>query len=342
MIVESEFRPPWWLRNAHLQTILPNVLRPLPNLRLRRERLELPDGDFVDIDWTGPEQGPIVVLLHGLEGSVRSRYAAGLMHQLASAGLRGALLYFRGCSGEPNRLDRWYHSGATADLDYFINRLAEREPTTPLAAVGYSLGGNALLKWLGEQGDNAPVATGVAVSVPFDLGRASSSINSGFSHLYEWQLVRHMKRSVYRKFAGRQPDTPINLDLTGVNSFREFDNHVTAPLHGFSDADDYYRRCSSRHFLRRIQRPTLIIHSIDDPFMSPETVPAPDELSTMVRLELSQHGGHVGFLAGRPPFKAEFWLETRIMKHLRSALALSPDTPDTMTEHLGGEQPDSG
>lgn len=327
MITTSRFSPAWWLRNRHLQTIVPNTFRGLPHQSIRRERVELPDGDFVDADWTTRTEGPIVVLLHGLEGSRESRYAAWMMKHLDDAGYRAVLLHFRGCSGEPNRTAGSYHSGHTADFDFFLRLLHEREPNARVAAIGYSLGGNALLKWLGQNGDNdagkntrkRQLETGVAVSVPFRLEYCSAAINRGFARIYQAHLMRRMLRNARRKLAviraaGHDPA------LGSLRSFRDFDEALTAPLHGFENASDYYARASSAQFLRHITTPTLVIHASDDPFMTPDTVPREEELSKAVTLELSEHGGHVGFVGGRWPWKPEYWLEQRILAHLREFL----------------------
>ncbi|MGH8399843.1 MAG: hydrolase [Gammaproteobacteria bacterium] len=272
MIVKSEFQPNRFLKNRHLQTLIPNVLFRRARPVLRRERLEMPDGDFVDVDWTRRTTGPIVIVLHGLEGSIRSRYAAAIMQRIDELGYRGALIHFRGCSGEPNRLPIGYHSGFTQDLEYFSGLLKQQEPDTPLAAIGYSLGGNALLKWLGESPNANRLVTGVAVSVPFDLADASRVIELGMSQLYKWELLGRMRRSSLQKFANIKAPYPLP-DIRRIRTFREFDDQLTAPLHGYKDADDYYRSCSSRFFLKNIKVPTLILHSADDPFMSPASLP---------------------------------------------------------------------
>ena len=318
MIVKSEFESKGLWRNRHVQTIVPNLFFPVPELALRRERLELPDGDFMDVEWTTGTSGPIVILLHGLEGSIRSRYACNLMKALHEAGFRGAMPYFRGCSGEPNRLPIGYHSGFTQDLEYFSGLLKQREPGTPLAAVGYSLGGNVLLKWLGESPNTARLTTGVAVSVPFDLAVCSDAIEKGFSRVYMWELLARMRRNAKRKFSRIQ--APVTLpDIDALRTFRQFDETMTAPLHGYRDAEDYYTRASSKPFLKRIQVPTLVLHSADDPFMTPAVLPREDELSPAVRFELSQRGGHVGFMNGSM-LRPRRWLEGRILRHLQAHL----------------------
>lgn len=318
-IIVSDFKPSWLLRNRHLQTIFPNVIYPGPRPPLRRERLELPDGDFIDVDWTVDGDGPIVIVLHGLEGSIKSHYAARIMRRIHQLGWRGALPHFRGCSGEPNRLPIHYHSGFTQDLEYFTALLNHREPHTPVAAVGYSLGGNVLLKWLGESPNGERLRTAVAVSVPFDLTDASNTVEQGMSRIYKWNLLGRMRQSSIRKF--RQIKAPFPLpDIRKLRSFRDFDNALTAPLHGFRDADDYYSTCSSRLYLKNIRVPTLILHSSDDPLMTPASVPRQDELAPAVTLELSHKGGHVGFVNGSL-LQPKMWLTERIGRHLLETLA---------------------
>lgn len=328
MIRLSRFQPAWWLKNRHLQTIVPNVFRPHPDFRVRRERIELPDGDFVDADWVGErDSGPVVVLLHGLEGSIRSRYAGWMLQRLDVAGYRPVLLNFRSCSGEPNRKPNSYHSGHTADFDHFFKLLRQREPGVRLAAIGYSLGGNALLKWLGEQGDKALLETAVAASVPFRLDQCAEAVNEGLSKLYQFHLMRRMlrtaraKRDILRE-AGFEPE------LDKLKTFREFDDALTAPLHGYADADDYYRRCSSIGFLKQVRRPTLVLHALDDPFMRRDTAPTAADISDSVEVEISEHGGHVGFVGGRWPWKPEYFLEERILEHLAEHFPLAGENRD--------------
>ncbi len=319
-VAPAAFTPAWWCRGAHAQTLWPYLLRTRPRPPFTRERFELDDGDFIDVDWSGAGGGPIVIVLHGLEGGSRSHYVRGLSAALCARGLRTAVMHFRGCSGVPNRLARSYHSGETGDLGWLVDTLRRREPRTVLAAVGYSLGGNVLLKWLGEGGRG--LARAVAVSVPFELARAAARLERGFSRVYQWRLVSAMRTATRLKF--QTLDSPIDLGgLEHLRTFREFDDRITAPLHGFRDAEDYYARCSSRRFLRGIATPTLILHASDDPFMTPAAVPTADELSAAVRLELSHTGGHVGFVGGHWPWRPHYWLERRIATDL-AALAPAP------------------
>lgn len=312
------FDAPPWCRNPHLQTLLPR-LRVGPALPLRRERLELPDGDFVDLDWAPRAHGPIVIVLHGLEGSSRSPYMRGILHALDRQGFRAVAMHFRGCSGIPNRLPRSYHSGETRDFDHVVRTLQQREPETRLAAVGYSLGGNVLLKWLGEEGANAPVQSAVAVSVPFVLSQAADRLDRGVSRLYQWKLLLSLRQSLRRKFAQAAPPFPLR-ELGKLRSFWTFDDQITAPLHGFRGAVDYYNSSSSRQFLQRITVPTLIIHAKDDPFLPAEAIPTPEEFSPSTRFELYAHGGHVGFIAGPSPWRPVYWLEHRIPEFLAQHL----------------------
>ncbi|MDX1497631.1 MAG: hydrolase [Salinisphaeraceae bacterium] len=325
MIVESRFKPAAWLKNPHAQTLWAALARRQPQLPLRRERIELPDGDFVDIDWRIEDDrnrhGPIVVILHGLTGSIESKYARGLMNALADHGCRSLVMNFRGQSGEPNRLPRAYHSGDTGDVNYLMSLLREREPHTQLAIVGYSLGGNVTLKWLGEQGHAAPVVTGVAVSTPFDLSICAKAIRQGWSRNYQNKLLREMHSTLRHKLDG-QADANFEIpDLAELTDFFSYDDAITAPLHGFRDVEHYYTEASSIGYLRDIRVPTLALHALDDPFMSPEVVPREDQLSDTVTIELSEHGGHVGFIAANRIASPVYWLEQRIPEHLAQAFS---------------------
>lgn len=315
---DHEFKPAWWLMNPHLQTIWPAVWRPeVKNLLLERERIELPDGDFIDIDWLDKRKsGPLVLILHGFEGSIESHYAKGMLASIGHAGWRGAFIHFRGCSGIPNRLPRGYHSGETNDIDYIVKVLRAREKGVVLAGVGYSLGGNVLLKWLGETGKANPLKAAIAISVPFELHKAADKIGSGFSRFYEWYLIKCACDRLLSKFQ----KTPAPIDpvlLSKIADIRDFDNKYTVPVHGFQSVDEYYTMCSSRRFLKSIEVPTLLIQSKDDPFMTAEVIPSEEELSDKVQLEVTERGGHVGFVSGRYPWRPEFWLEERVPKFLR-------------------------
>ena len=336
-VAPAEFRPAWWLPGPHLQTVWPALTRRARRVSLVRERLELPDGDFIDIDWAG-ESGPIVVILHGLQGSSRSPNVQGLLRALGRRRWRGAVMHFRGCSGEPNRLSRTYHSGETGDIGYVVRRLCERHPSTPVAAVGYSLGGNALLKWLAERGTGAELAAAVAVSVPFRLDCAAERLECGVSRVYKRHFIADLRRTILEKFRHR----PGPLDLDAVRrawTFRGFDNRVTAPLHGFRDAEHYYEAASCRQYLVEVACPTLIVHALDDPFMTRDVVPSREELSPSIRLELSATGGHVGFVEGDLPWSARYWLEERIPRFLAAGLETAGRKPPYRRGPSPGDAP---
>ena len=338
MILTSTFRPAWWLPGPHLQTLWP-VLDPLrPRPRLIRERLELPDGDFLELDWLPKGDGPLVMVIHGLEGSSRSGYARGLLAAVARRGWRAVVMHFRGTGGEPNRLARSYSAGESRDIAWVVETLRRRFPAVPLCCVGYSLGGNALLKWLGEAASRAPVTAAVAVSVPMLLEASARRMQQGCSRLYQFYLLRALRRSYRRKFH-RRPDAPVPLEqVERLRDFYAFDDRITAPLHGYRGVDDYYRRASCRGSLRNIAVPTLILHALDDPFMTPEVVPEQGELSPAVTLELSRRGGHVGFVGGRVPGRGQYWLEQRIPAFLKKMLhdrfPQQPDPRDRITTRI--------
>ncbi len=322
-LTSSDYRAPWWLRSAHLQTMFATLFRRNPSLRLRRERIELDDGDFLDLDWTPRAHGPVVLVLHGLEGSSNSPYAWGMLEIAHAHGWRGVVMHFRGCSGEPNRLPRSYHSGDTRDLAKVVSHLRAGTHVPVLAAVGYSMGGNVLLKWLGERGAGAPLAAAVAVSVPYTLSLTADRLTQGLSRIYQRRLIGDLRTKLHRKFSDCA--SPIDLERAhSSRNFWEFDDRVTAPLHGFEDVHDYYSRSSSRQYLGNIKIPTLMLHAEDDPFTTPEVLPSRDELSPSIVLEVSARGGHVGFIHGSLPWRPRYWLEERIPlfleKHLEKHL----------------------
>lgn len=316
MIINSTFKPAWYLSNAHVQTMYSTLARRSKAAIDYYERLELPDGDFIDLAWATnglKADSPLIVLLHGLGGSVDSAYVAGLFHSFNHAGYRGVLMQFRGSSGVPNRLPRAYHSGETGDLTYLLECLHQREPSTKKAVVGVSLGGNVLLKWLGETGYQSLIHAAVAVSVPFQLNLAVERINKGFSRVYQAYLLKKLYTLFLKKLAVVNTQLPITKqDLLSIKTMREFDERITAPLHGFKNAEAYYREASSKQYLSGIATPTLIIHALDDPFMFPEVIPERKHLSTDILFELSQQGGHVGFITGNNTH----WLEQRIPSFL--------------------------
>ncbi|MFV3404264.1 MULTISPECIES: hydrolase [Pseudomonas] len=325
----ATFRPAIGLSNPHLQTLWGPLWRKLPALERTRERLWLGDGDFIDLDWHGPHQpdAPLVVVLHGLTGSSNSPYVKGLQQALHSQGWASVAVNWRGCSGEPNRLARSYHSGASDDLAEILTHLRAQRPLAPLYAVGYSLGGNVLLKYLGESGSASQLQAAVAVSVPFRLDQCADRIGQGFSKVYQAHFMREMLTYVQVKQrhlrAQGQHERLAELERLGplrnLRTFWDFDGKVTAPLNGFSDAHDYYRRASSRYYLGENRTPTLIIQSSDDPFVFDHSLPTADELAPQTQFELHRRGGHVGFVEGslRNP---GYYLERRIPQWLVQGL----------------------
>lgn len=319
MITASKFIPAWWLRGPHLQTIWGSMLRTHPPVKTRRERLELPDNDFLDLEWLdvlfNDPTRPIVLILHGLGGNIESHYAKAIMHALDDCGWYTVFMHYRGCSGDPNRQLFCYHSGYTDDVEYVTSIIRARYPHNPIAAVGYSLGGSILLNWLGKTGSKNPLTTAVAISVPFELGKAANRMLNGVSRLYQWHILRNLRHNISHKL--EHLESPVDLEkLDQFKTFWEFDTYVTAPLHGFKNADDYYKQASCRGILKNIAKPTLIIHSEDDPFMPTDVIPNTNELTVETVLELSKTGGHVGFITGNIPGSAEYWLEGRIIEHL--------------------------
>lgn len=317
------FRPARWLPGAHLQTVLGKFLRPRPDPGLRRERLTTPDGDFLDLDLApdpGPE-APVVLVLHGLEGSSRRAYMRVALHELARRGMLAVAMNFRACSGEPNRLPRFYHSGETGDLGWVVERLRERFPHRPLGAMGFSLGGNVLLKYLGEGRDRAPVDAAAAVSVPFDLLEGSRAIEAGaMGRVYTYYFLRSLREKVDRKTPLLEP----LLDLERVRrarTLREYDEVATAPLHGFAGAEAYYRASSSGQFLDGIRVPTLLLQAHDDPFLPGEVLPRKIvEANPFLLPSFTETGGHVGFVEGDVPWRPAFWAESEAARYLRNLL----------------------
>jgi predicted alpha/beta-fold hydrolase len=308
------YRPSRWLPHAHLQTIYASLAARAPQVEYRRERWDTPDGDFVDVDFVdGPRDAPSVHLFHGLEGSSRSHYARALMHAVRARGWRGSVLNFRGCSGEPNRLPRAYHSGDSEEVDWVVRRLRERLGEHRLFAAGASLGGNALLKWLGERGEDvrALVTRAAAVSAPMDLMAGGDALGHGFAMVYTRHFLVSLKRKSNHAIA-RFPKLFDNDKVQRSRTLRDFDNAFTAPVHGFAGTDDYWTRASSKPWLSAIRVPTLVVNARDDPFMPEAALPTEREVSDAVRLEFPAKGGHVGFVSG--PFPGDIgWLPRRLL-----------------------------
>ncbi len=308
---------PAWLPGGDVQTIYTSLFIRVPQVDYRRERLELADGDFLDFDWTDGTPGkPVAVLFHGLEGNSGSFYARDLMHSLKARGWHGVVAHFRGCSGEDNRLPRAYFAGDSADIDTMLRHVKSRHPDAPLYAVGVSLGGNALLKWLGENGTAASslVDRAVAVSAPVDLTAAGHTLDEGFNRsVYTARFLATLKAKALRK-AEKFPGLLDADAIAASTTFREFDTLVTAKLHGYLDADDYWLRVSSKPLLKTIAVPTLVINARNDPFLPAGALPGAADVAPAVLLEQPETGGHVAFPSGPFPGNAD-WLPTRILHH---------------------------
>ena len=314
-IVESDFRPPWWAKNRHVQTIFPRFIQKRAKLVYRKEKLPLPDGDFVNLIWAGDVQksSGLIAMFHGLEGSIRSHYTNDMAANFVKQGYAVVLMHFRGCGGEQNTTPRAYHSGETEDAWYFLNWLEQKFPDTRKVAMGFSLGANMLLKLLSEQPKQRIIKAAMAVSTPFNLALCANSITQGFSKVYQAYLLKSMVNNLLIKMRNMDYGKLLKVtefQIKQFKSFREFDEHITAPLHGFEGADDYYQKCSAQNFLKAIATPTLVVHAKDDPFMHSSIVPDVKTLSPKVCLELSEKGGHVGFMQGTP-WRPEIWIQQR-------------------------------
>jgi uncharacterized protein len=321
------YSPAWWLPGAHAQTLWGKLFRRQSVQPTVIERWDTPDGDFLDIHRlraSSPSPSARLVVLHGLEGTIRSHYAQALLNEAHSRGWAADMLIFRSCGNELNRTRRFYHSGETTDLAFVVGRLLNEFPEQPLVLAGVSLGGNVLLKYLGERGSELPpqVRAAAAVSVPFDLGRSSRYIDRGFSRTYQRHFVRSLRRKTIGKLK-RFPDLVPLERLASIRTMYDFDNIMTAPLHGFRDADDYYARSSSLGWIGRICIPTLLLSAVDDPFLPPavlDEVRAEAKQNPALELDFPRHGGHAGFISGRNPFRPRYYAERRICDFLANHL----------------------
>lgn len=318
------YRPPRWLAGGHLQTIWPAMVAPGPMPAWRRERWETPDGDFIDLDHVVPgisdpapaTDAPLVALFHGLEGSSSSHYSRKLMAAIAARGWRGVVVHWRGCSGEPNRLARAYHSGDSAELDWIIRRLR------PSHAIGVSLGGNVLAKWLGEQQSAAPLEAAVVIAAPQDLRAGAERLSQGLSRIYCRHFLATLKAKALDKLA-RFPDLCDGERIRNARSLYDFDDAFTAPVHGFAGAHDYWQRSSCRRWLASITVPTLVINALNDPFVPTRSLAGPAEVAPAVTLDYPAHGGHVGFPTA--PFPGgTTWIARRSLDYL--------DTPGSRSD----------
>jgi predicted alpha/beta-fold hydrolase len=309
-LIESRYRAPRWLPGAHSQTIVAAKLVPRPHVAYRRERWDTPDGDFIDVDFAQPEpaaaDAPVLVLFHGLEGCSRSHYALAIMRHFADRGWRAVVPHFRGCSGEPNRLPRAYHSGDSAECDWILRRVHARWPQARLHAAGISLGGNMLAKWLGESEEDARfVAAAASVGSPLDLAAGGAALGRGFNLVYTKMFLATLKRKALDK-ARRFPGIADADALRASRNLYEFDDVYTAPVHGFRNTDDYWARASGKPWLGGVKVPHLVLNAKNDPFVPAASLPRPHEVSRHVVLEQPDEGGHIGFAQGTPPGSLDF------------------------------------
>ena len=307
------YQAPRWLPGGHLQTIYPATCIRTPRVDYRRERWSTPDHDFIDIDFVEGTVGrPFGVLFHGLEGSSNSHYSRALMAHWRSLGWAGAVVHFRGCSGELNLAPRFYHSGDVAEIDWVLRRLqlvASDHGHSKFFATGVSLGGNALLRWLGESQHAAEfVDAACAVSAPLDLAGGGAALSSGLNLIYTKMFLQSLKPKCLQKLE-QFPGLFDREQLLQARDLYAFDNVVTAPLHGYRDTNDYWNRASAKHVLNDIRVPTLILNARNDPFLPAHHLPA--TASAMVTLDYPQSGGHVGFAIGALPGRLD-WLPRRV------------------------------
>jgi predicted alpha/beta-fold hydrolase len=327
--MNSSFSPAWWLRGAHRQTLWGKFFRRQQVHDTRIERLETPDGDFLDLHHLdAPSGAPILLVLHGLEGSVRSHYVQGLLREAKKRRWRAAVLIFRSCGDELNRTRRSYHSGETTDTDFVVRHLETTFPSAPLVLAGVSLGGNVLLKFLGEQGTHISkrIKGAAAVSVPYDLARSSRHIDVGFAKVYQWNFLRSLNRKAQAKLA-MFPDLVSSEALATASTMFAFDDCFTAPVHGFQSAEDYYAKSSSINWLETISIKTLLLSAVDDPFLPSQVLERVRDTAAgnpYLEVEFPEHGGHVGFIGGKNPLSPVYYLEQRVSGFLALQLASSP------------------
>ncbi|MEN7548424.1 alpha/beta fold hydrolase [Rapidithrix thailandica] len=320
VIRNSTYKPPALLKNKHLQTIYPFLFRKVKGISYQRERIETKDGDFLDLDWTqGPESDRLVVVLHGLESSSEAGYVMGMIKAFQRRGWAGLAVNYRGCSGEPNRLLRSYHSGETDDVRTILSHVLEKDRYKEIALVGFSLGGNILLKYLGEQATRLPkeFQGAVAISTPCDLHKAAFHLSKTSNQIYLRRFLKSLKKKAQEK-EGLAPETLSLQAIHQARDFVTFDNLFTAPVHGFESAIDYWTKCSSKQYCPSIQLPTLLINAQDDPFLPRECFPLEEaEKSKHFHLEVPRYGGHVGFVTYND--EGEYWNETRTLDFILSA-----------------------
>ena len=307
----TPYQAPRWLPGSHAQTIWPALMLKQAPPAYRRELWTTPDGGQIAVDRIDGQAGrPLVVLFHGLEGSSHSHYAIALMRALQARGWHGAVPHFRGCGGIENTQPRAYHAGDAAEISWICSRLAAENPQ--LFAAGVSLGGNMLLRHMGEQGSQAIPLAAAAISAPLDLAAASTRLDHGVGRLLYTRMFMNTLKPKSLAQLRYHPGLFERRAVQRARTFGEFDNLVTAPLHGYRNVQDYWARASSKPLLKQIMRPTLVLNAVNDPFLPPHALPGPADVSQAVCLEQPAEGGHVGFVSG--PFPGTLaWLPQRLL-----------------------------
>jgi predicted alpha/beta-fold hydrolase len=325
--VELLYRAPLWLPNRHAQTIVPSLFARRPAVAFRRERWDTPDGDFIDLDWVQhdaqlaaaphipADTAPLFVLFHGLEGSSGSHYAASLMAAAREYGWHGVVPHFRSCSGALNRMPRFYHLADSNEVDWVLRRLRAAH-SGPIVAAGVSLGGNVLLRWLGERREEAAsmISAAAAISTPIDVHAGGRALSQGFGLVYTRSFLKTLKQKADQKLV-QFPGLFDRDAMLASRTMYEFDNVVTAPLHGFRDTDHYWSTATTRPLLSQIQVPTLVLNARNDPFLPAAALPSRHEVSAAVELDQPEHGGHAGFMTGPFPGRID-WLSRRVLGYL--------------------------
>ncbi len=315
---DNNYRPPPFFRNGHAQTIFPSLFRIVWDIRYRRERIGTPDGDFLDLDWSCVGSRRLAILSHGLEGHTHRAYMRGMVRALNRAHIDALAWNYRGCSGEPNRLLRMYHNGSFDDLHHVLLHAAATGNYQDVFLIGFSMGGNLTMLYLGKQAGQIPpwVKGAVGFSVACDLADASRQLDRRVNALY----MQRFLKSLHLKIKAKQAHFPTDLDDTDyhkIKTFRQFDDRYTAPIHGFADAADYWRRCSCRPWLTKIKIPVLLVNALDDPILADGCYPVDEcRQNPHVTLETPRHGGHVGFVAFNS--NGRYWSEQRTLEFIRS------------------------
>lgn len=318
IIEPSTYRPPLFFSNPHVQTVFPSVFRRVTGVSYQRERVHTPDGDFVDLDWSEAGAERLAILLHGLEGNSDRAYIRGMARALNRCGWDTVAMNFRGCSGECNTKLRFYHSGDTGDLDTVISHVIGKEAYGEIALVGFSLGGNVVLKYLGERESNLrpEIRKAVTFSVPVDLTASSWKMGLPSNRIYMKRFLKMLHEKIKMKME-IMPGELNDEDYHSIRTFKEFDDRYTAPINGFRDAEDYWEKASSKPLLGAVSVPTLLVNAADDPFLPEECFPLDEARSNPhFFLEIPSHGGHTGFVAFNT--RKEYWSESRAVGFLNS------------------------